>query len=274
MQEHPFTDSVWGKGIAFVLGILAVAIQCLLLMYYACWPFQVAAVDSLLSILFLATAAYIYGFVVNYLRMFHILAALAVCVQAIVIGFTYTGLYGLGLEEWDAFAPTVPLRFLIGLLAWIILAQWYDRGSLKDQLTEENPSETVVPPLFSHETDTQPPAFPGSFPSYPDRLSVKDGSRIHIIPLEEILYLQASGDYVTVVTPSGQYIKERTMKSFETSLPPTRFVRIHRSYIINTEHIVRVELFGKENYQIRLKNGVYIRASLPGYKLLKERLSL
>ena len=107
-----------------------------------------------------------------------------------------------------------------------------------------------------------------------DRVSVKDGSRIHIIHLEELLYLQAGGDYVTIFTPDGQYVKEQTMKYFETHLPPALFVRIHRSCIVNTEQILRVELFGKENYQVRLKNGVCLRASNAGYKLLKERLSL
>lgn len=276
MHEHPFTASVWNQGITLALGTFAVVIQCFLLTYYACWTLQVAFVDSLLSVLLLGVAAYVYGFVANYLGTFLLSAALAVCVQVMAISLTFISVYEIGLEEWDTFAPTIPLRFLIGLLAWIILAQWYERTSLKDQWIEENSPvpEPIPSSLSSPQTDTQLPPFPDLYPSYPERLSVKDGSRLHIIPLEEILYLQASGDYVTVVTPTGQYIKEQTMKSFETSLPPTRFVRIHRSYIINTQHLVRVELFGKENYQVRLKNGVHLRASLPGYKLLKERLSL
>ena len=64
------------------------------------------------------------------------------------------------------------------------------------------------------------------------------------------------------------------MKYFERSLPSPEFVPIHRSYIVNTEQILRVELFGKETYQVRLKDGTYLRASSAGYKLLKERLSL
>lgn len=79
---------------------------------------------------------------------------------------------------------------------------------------------------------------------------------------------------MTLFTPGGQYVKEQTMKYFETHLPPAQFVRIHRSCIVNTEQILRVELFGKENYQVRLKSGVCLRASNAGYKLLKERLSL
>ena len=103
---------------------------------------------------------------------------------------------------------------------------------------------------------------------------MKNLSRIHIIHLDELLYIQSSGDYVTLFTPSGQYVKEQTMKYFEAHLPSDIFVRIHRSCIVNMEQILRVELFGKENYQVRLKNDVCLRASLSGYKLLKRRLNL
>lgn len=64
------------------------------------------------------------------------------------------------------------------------------------------------------------------------------------------------------------------MKYFEAHLPASQFVRIHRSCIINAEQIMRIELFGKESYQVRLKNGASLRGSNAGYKLLKERLAL
>ena len=116
--------------------------------------------------------------------------------------------------------------------------------------------------------------FPPEEEAILDRISVKDGSRIHLIHLEELLYIQASGDYVALFTTDGQYIKDQTMKYFESHLPANLFIRIHRSCIVNSEQIMRVELFGKESYQVRLKTGVCLRASLTGYKLLKERLSL
>lgn len=53
-----------------------------------------------------------------------------------------------------------------------------------------------------------------------DRITVKDGSRIHIIRTDELIYLQACGDYVMLNTPSGEYLKEQTMKYFETHLSP------------------------------------------------------
>ena len=107
-----------------------------------------------------------------------------------------------------------------------------------------------------------------------DRITVKDGSRIHIIKVDELLYIQACGDYATLVTPTGEYIKEQTMKYFEGHLPTNNFVRIHRSTIVNVTQISRVELFGKETYQVLLKNGTKLRVSLTGYRLLKERLGI
>lgn len=65
-----------------------------------------------------------------------------------------------------------------------------------------------------------------------DRITIKDGSRIHIIKVEDLLYIQACGDYATLVTSDGEYIKEQTMKNFETHLPADNFVRIHRSSIV------------------------------------------
>lgn len=64
------------------------------------------------------------------------------------------------------------------------------------------------------------------------------------------------------------------MKYFDNHLPLATFVRVHRSTIVNVTQISRVELFGKETYQLLLKNGVKIRVSLSGYKLLKERLGI
>jgi hypothetical protein len=106
-----------------------------------------------------------------------------------------------------------------------------------------------------------------------DRISVKDGTNIHIIPVEDIFCLQAGGDYVTLFTPTGQHLKEQTLKYFETHLP-LYFVRIHRSSIVNTNHIFRVELFGKDNYVVKLKNGLTLKASTTGYRLLRARLAL
>ena len=94
------------------------------------------------------------------------------------------------------------------------------------------------------------------------------------VKADELIYIQACGDYVMLITPTGEYLKEQTMKYFETHLSTDTFVRVHRSTIVNVTQISRVELFGKETYQLLLKNGVKLRVSLSGYRLLKERLGI
>jgi hypothetical protein len=105
------------------------------------------------------------------------------------------------------------------------------------------------------------------------KISIKDGVQIHIIDVDDILFIQANGDYVDIHSESGKYIKEHTMKDLESSLPDN-FIRIHRSYIVNIYKISRAELFGKESYNIYLKKGACIRASASGYKQLKNKLSI
>jgi DNA-binding LytR/AlgR family response regulator len=102
---------------------------------------------------------------------------------------------------------------------------------------------------------------------------VKDGAKLHIIKTEELLYVQAYGDYVLLHTENARHIKEETMKFYEAHLP-RNFVRIHRSSIVNSDKIVRIELAAKESYNVHLKNGTCLKASVAGYRLLRERLML
>lgn len=165
------------------------------------------------------------------------------------------------------FASTIPFRLLFGIPTWVAILLWYRLIVAKeDALNQELEKELIM-----HQ--------PVSLPEEPqieqiDRITVKDGSKIHLIKTDELIYIQACGDYVMLITPSGEYLKEQTMKYFETHLPSDTFVRVHRSTIVNVTQISRVELFGKETYQLLLKNGVKLRVSLSGYRLLKERLGL
>ena len=264
MQEHPITTSILHKGQGSLLLLLAIAIQCALLTLYGDLPLSITLVDSLLSIALFAVAGYYLWYVQCTLHIMQARVAFAVLVQIACIAGCSILLQIFGLEDWEEFSITIPFRFLFGLMAWIILSQWYasrERKSEAEPIVRQMEEKTAPPPTTVPEEIL-------------DRISVKDGARIHIIPIKEIFYLQACGDYVTLFTTSGQHIKEQTMKYFERSLPSPEFVRIHRSYIVNTEQILRVELFGKETYQVRLKDGTYLRASSAGYKLLKERLSL
>ena len=107
-----------------------------------------------------------------------------------------------------------------------------------------------------------------------DRIAVKDRQQIHVIPVQEIHYIEACGDYVSLFTATGSFLKEKTMKYFEENLPSQHFVRIHRSNIVNVNEVLKIELYEKENYRVHLKNGKILKASIPGYKALKEVVCL
>ena len=111
-------------------------------------------------------------------------------------------------------------------------------------------------------------------PEMLERIAVKTGSKIHVIPIDDIFFLEAEGDYVMIHTKDGKHLKEKTMKYFETHLEPSQFVRIHRSFIVNVNEILRIELYDKENYSVLLKNTTSLKASSSGYKLLKQVLNL
>ncbi len=105
-----------------------------------------------------------------------------------------------------------------------------------------------------------------------DRIAVKTGARIRIIQLEEIAYLEAQDDYVMIYTGDGKFLKQNTMKYFEDHLPPKSFVRVHRSYIVRADYVAQIELYEKDSYQIKLKNGKEIPVSKSGYSRLRDTL--
>ena len=106
------------------------------------------------------------------------------------------------------------------------------------------------------------------------RIAVKTRHKVHVVGVSEIIFLEAEGDYVMIHTKEGKYLKEKTMKYFESHLDSEKFIRVHRSFIVNAEKIERIELYDKESYSVILKNGASLRASSSGYKLLKQVLNM
>lgn len=106
------------------------------------------------------------------------------------------------------------------------------------------------------------------------RIAVKSGTKIHVIPCEQVMFVAAEGDYVMIHTKDGRHLKEKTMKYFESHLDKKIFVRVHRSFIVNVNEILRIEHYDKENYMVLLKNNTQLKASMNGYKLLKEIIQL
>lgn len=106
-----------------------------------------------------------------------------------------------------------------------------------------------------------------------DRVVVKDRHKIHIIPVDNIRYIESMDDYVMIYTNEGRHIKQKTMKYFEDSLDPHSFARIHRSYIVKIDQINEIQQYEKEAYIVILHDKTKLKVSKTGYKLLKEVLN-
>jgi two-component system, LytTR family, response regulator len=111
-------------------------------------------------------------------------------------------------------------------------------------------------------------------PSQSERIVVKNGGKIKIIPVPSIQFIEAADDYVKITTPEGSFLKNKTMGFYEKNLPPDTFVRIHRSYITNVQEITRIDPYEKESHLAILKSGVRLPVSKNGYARLKVVLGL
>jgi len=111
-------------------------------------------------------------------------------------------------------------------------------------------------------------------PAQSQRIVVKTGSKIKIIPVHDVLYLEAADDYVKVHTQEGNFLKNKTMSHFEKTLDPQQFVRSHRSYIINIQQITRIDPYEKDNHVAILKSGAKVPVSRNGYVKLRTVLGL
>jgi two-component system LytT family response regulator len=111
-------------------------------------------------------------------------------------------------------------------------------------------------------------------PAQSQRIVVKTGGKIKIIPVEEIHYLEASDDYVKIHTKEGHFLKNKTMSHFEQLLDANIFTRTHRSYMVNIQQITRMEPYEKESYMVVLKSGAQVPVSKTGYAKLKLVLGL
>ncbi|HKM94892.1 MAG TPA: LytTR family transcriptional regulator DNA-binding domain-containing protein [Prolixibacteraceae bacterium] len=109
---------------------------------------------------------------------------------------------------------------------------------------------------------------------YIERVVVKDKNKIHIIPVEQIRYIESLDDYVMIFNKERRYVKQKTMKYFENNLNSKEFVRIHRSYIVKVDEIAEIQQYEKEAHIVILKNDhTKLKVSKTGYKNLKEVLS-
>lgn len=204
----------------------------------------------------------VYQRIINY-------AALAILTLIVTLGAGY----GIDLILGDDIAlklvNLLPVRALISILIYVIITQYFQSLAYKEEINDRETNDLPEVSLVA-KTATEANAENELL----ERIAVKSGQKIHVIMIPEIVYLQADGDYVQIFTMTGKFLKEQTMKYFEEHLPPSQFVRVHRSCIVNVEAISRIELYEKQNQQLTLKNGHQIKVSQAGYKLLRLQLNL
>jgi two-component system LytT family response regulator len=102
-----------------------------------------------------------------------------------------------------------------------------------------------------------------------DRILIRDGARVHVIGVDSVDYIQAQDDYIAVMVGGKMHLKHQTMASVEAQLDPARFVRTHRSIILNIERLDRIELYSKDSYEAILKDGTRLPISRSGYARLQ-----
>ncbi|HUE04971.1 MAG TPA: protein kinase [Bryobacteraceae bacterium] len=104
------------------------------------------------------------------------------------------------------------------------------------------------------------------------RIVVKDGPAVHVIPVEKLDYAEAQDDYVALKSDKKTYLKQQTISSLEGMLDPAQFIRIHRSHIVNLERVAKIEAYTKDSKIAVLRDGTQLPVSRAGYARLKALL--
>ena len=104
------------------------------------------------------------------------------------------------------------------------------------------------------------------------RILIKENTKVHVIPVNEIIYIEAQDDYVLIQTLDKSYLKNERLANLEAELDPQVFIRIHRSFLVNIDYINRIESYSKDSKLVKLKTGFEIPVSRSGYGKLKQIL--
>jgi two-component system LytT family response regulator len=137
---------------------------------------------------------------------------------------------------------------------------------VRERLAEANarPAAPAQVPASTLAAAARPPG------QWLERLLVKDGARVHVIPVDAIDYLEAQDDYVAIHGEGKSWLKTQPLSELAQGLDPGRFVRIHRSYVLNIARLSRLELYAKDSRVAILADGRELPVSRAGHTRLKE----
>jgi two-component system LytT family response regulator len=139
-------------------------------------------------------------------------------------------------------------------------------AALAQVRARQGPSTTPAPSAATLAAAARPPG------QHVERLLVKDGPNVHVIPAGQVDWIEAQDDYVGIHAGGKTHLKPQPLAEVAAGLDPARFVRVHRSYVLNLERLARLELYAKDSYVAVLKDGHQIPVSRSGHARLKELL--
>ncbi len=154
------------------------------------------------------------------------------------------------------------IDYLLKPIAPERLAAALDRA--RDRLRRHEPQALPVAALAAA---ARPPAG-----GVQNRVLVRQGAKVHVIPVDKIDYVSSQDDYVCLRAEGKEYLKEQTLADLQAALDPARFVRIHRSYLLNLDRLSRLELYAKDSRIAILVDGTRLPVSRAGHARLKELL--
>jgi two-component system LytT family response regulator len=181
-----------------------------------------------------------------------------------------------GFEVLELIGPGVPVVFCtaydqFALRAFEVhavdyLLKPYSRDRLREALARVRGRQARVPPQAAALRAAARPGQPL------ERVVVRDGAQVHVIAVDKIDYVEAQDDYVAFRTAGRTLLKEQTLGDLEAQLDPRRFVRIHRSYLLNLDRLARVELYAKDSRIAILTDGTRLPLSRAGNQRLQDLL--
>ena len=105
-----------------------------------------------------------------------------------------------------------------------------------------------------------------------ERVAIREGARVHVLAAHAVDFIEAEDDYLVIAAGGRRYRKQQTLAQLEAQLDPSRFVRIHRSFLLNVERIARIEPYAKDSWQVFLSDGSHLPMSRSGYQRLRAVL--
>ena len=107
-----------------------------------------------------------------------------------------------------------------------------------------------------------------------ERIAVESRGKVKFVPVADVDYIAASGPYAEIVTGTRRHLVREAMQTLEGRLDPSRFIRIHRSYIVRVDRIDTLLRGAGGDYEVQLKDGTRLRVARSRHEALEQRLGM